>query len=135
MHCLPQRLKSMFFEKISNGAAPKFQKPLILVFEVIVQPSKAHFLTFSSETKIMKITHSARLLRSGCSGWPLTYLVLDDDVNVSFMGSCHFFTQSKALFPHLQLSAAACALLLKAGQMTPCLLPLVLLLLPDILNP
>ena len=30
------------FEKISNGTAPK-----------------AHFLTFSSETKIMKITHSA----------------------------------------------------------------------------
>ena len=47
----------------------KFQKTLILVFEVIVQPPKPHFLTFSkvqkrnmekkSETKIMKITHSA----------------------------------------------------------------------------
>ena len=36
----------------------KFQTMLILVFEVIVQPPKAHFLTFSSETKIMKITHS-----------------------------------------------------------------------------
>ena len=36
-----------------------FQKMLILVFEVIVQPSKTHFLTFSSETQIMKITHSA----------------------------------------------------------------------------
>ena len=35
----------------------KIQKTLILVFEVIVQPLKAHFfLTFSSETKI---THSA----------------------------------------------------------------------------
>ena len=42
MHCLPQ-----------------FQKTLILVFEVIVQTPKTHFLTFSSETKIMKITHSA----------------------------------------------------------------------------
>ena len=32
----------------------------IVVFEVvIVQPPKAHFLTFSSETKIMKTTHSA----------------------------------------------------------------------------
>ena len=37
-----------------------FQKTLILVFKVvIVQPPKTHFLTFSSETKIMKITHSA----------------------------------------------------------------------------
>ena len=36
----------------------KFQTTLILVFEVIVQPPKTHFLTFSSETKIMKITHS-----------------------------------------------------------------------------
>ena len=37
----------------------KFQKTLILVFEVMVQSPKTHFLTFSSETKIMKITHSA----------------------------------------------------------------------------
>ena len=36
----------------------EFQKMLILVFEVIAQPPKAHFLTFSSETKIMKISHS-----------------------------------------------------------------------------
>ena len=38
----------------------KFQKTLILVFEVIVQPRapNSHFLAFSSETKIMKITHS-----------------------------------------------------------------------------
>ena len=34
-----------------------FQKTLLLAFEVIVQPPIAHFLTFSSETKIMKITH------------------------------------------------------------------------------
>ena len=38
----------------------KIQKTLIVVFEVIVQPPKAHFLTFSSETKIMKITHSVQ---------------------------------------------------------------------------
>ena len=37
----------------------KFQTTLILAFEVIVQPPKTHFFTFSSETKIMKITHSA----------------------------------------------------------------------------
>ena len=36
----------------------KFQTMLILAFEVIVQPPKTHFLTFSSVTKIMKITHS-----------------------------------------------------------------------------
>ena len=57
---------STLFEIILNGAAQrgqriekKFQTKLILVFEVIMQPPKAHFLTFSSETKIMKITHSA----------------------------------------------------------------------------
>ena len=62
MHCLPQRLNSTFFEKNSNGARGmrKISKTLILVFEVIVQPPKAHFLTFLSETKIMTITHSAR---------------------------------------------------------------------------
>ena len=37
----------------------KIQKTLTLVFEVIVQPPKTIFLTFSYETKIMKITHSA----------------------------------------------------------------------------
>ena len=60
-----------------NGVAPKgrtkwrkiLQKTLILAFEVIMQPRKIHLLTFSkvqkpimekkSETKIMKITHSA----------------------------------------------------------------------------
>ena len=63
MHCLPQRLKIKinvvwsFFEQ-SGGVRKKFQTTLILVFEVIVQPPKTHFLTFSSETKIMKITHS-----------------------------------------------------------------------------
>ena len=67
MHCLPQRLKSTFFENFSNGAAPKepeewekISKTLILVFNVIVQTLKTHFLTFSSETKIMKITHSEK---------------------------------------------------------------------------
>ena len=64
MHSLPQRLKSTF-ENFSNGVAQKepaewekFQTMLILVFEVIVQPPKTHFLTFSSDTKMMKITHS-----------------------------------------------------------------------------
>ena len=46
----------------------KFQKTLILAFEVIVQPTKTHFWTFSkvqkthygekSDTKIMKIKDS-----------------------------------------------------------------------------
>ena len=44
----------IFFE----WSGSKFRTMLILVFEVIVQPPKAHFLIFSSETKIMKITHS-----------------------------------------------------------------------------
>ena len=44
-----------------------FLKTLIIVFEVIVKPHKTHFSTFAkvqkqkkSETKIMKITHSAQ---------------------------------------------------------------------------
>ena len=37
----------------------KFQTTLILAFDVIVQPSKIHFWTFSSETKIMKTIHCA----------------------------------------------------------------------------
>ena len=69
---LPQRLKSTLFEKFfkrsgpegASGVKKKFQKMLILAFEVIMQPPKRHFLTFSkvkkahngekSETKIMK---------------------------------------------------------------------------------
>ena len=48
-------------------------KTLILIFEAIVQPPKTFFLTFSCETKIMKITHIARgflyyLLTSDGSG-------------------------------------------------------------------
>ena len=50
MHCLPQGLKSTFFEIFSNGAAPKgpaelkkIQKMLILAFEVIVQLPKQTF--------------------------------------------------------------------------------------------
>ena len=63
----PQGLKSTLFEIFSNGAAPKEPEESenisknvdFIVFEVIVQPQppKTHFLTFSSETKIMKITH------------------------------------------------------------------------------
>ena len=55
MHCLPHWLKSTLFEIFSNGAVAvrrgqwsekKFQTKLILVFEVILQPPKTHFLTF-----------------------------------------------------------------------------------------
>ena len=55
----------------ASGVKKNFQKLLILVFEVIVQPSKTHLLTFSkvqknimgkkSETKIMKITDSVQV--------------------------------------------------------------------------
>ena len=46
MHCLPQRLKTTFFEIFSSGGSPKaretgvkkkYQKTLILVFQVIEQ--------------------------------------------------------------------------------------------------
>ena len=59
-YCLPQRLKSTLTPLAPSGLLhlKKFQTMLILVFEVIVQPPKTHFLTFSNETKIMKITHS-----------------------------------------------------------------------------
>ena len=54
------------FEQSSQEGASEvkknFKKTLILVFEVIVQPPKTHFLTFSSETKIIKITHSELLV-------------------------------------------------------------------------
>ena len=65
MHYLPQKLKSTLFEifrtewlRKGQRSEKKFQTTLILVFEVIVQPPKTHFLTFSNEIKIMKITHS-----------------------------------------------------------------------------
>ena len=68
---LLQRLKSTFFEIFSMKNL--FKKTLILAFELIVQPRKTHFLTFSkvqkthyggkSETKIMKIAHSAASVR------------------------------------------------------------------------
>ena len=50
--------KKKKFSTPQSYSGEKFQKTLILAFEVIVQPPKAHFLTFSCETKIMKITHS-----------------------------------------------------------------------------
>ena len=65
-------LKDVFLKNFLTPLSPsgslsskQFQKTLILAFEVIVQPSKALFLTFSCETKIMKITHSAQLAMSG----------------------------------------------------------------------
>ena len=59
MHCLHQRLKSTFFEKNFEWSGPeaagrvkkKFQKTLILVFEVIVQLPKTHFWKFSKVQK------------------------------------------------------------------------------------
>ena len=49
-YCLPQRLKSKLFLKISSGGSPKgpgvkknFHKTLILIFEVIMQQPKHIF--------------------------------------------------------------------------------------------
>ena len=58
---------NFFFTSLAPSGplrSKKFQKTSILAFEVIVQPPKRHFSTFSkvqkqkkSETKIMKIAH------------------------------------------------------------------------------
>ena len=60
-----QRFLNFFFrtERPWRGQQSEkiFQKALILFFVVIVQPPKTHFLTFSCETKIMKITYSGNV--------------------------------------------------------------------------
>ena len=67
----------------------KFQAMLILVYEVvIVQPAKTHFLTFSSETKIMKITHSALL---GITCW-FDQVILHGIVMRTYLIVVYFFT-------------------------------------------
>ena len=55
--------------EVARGVRKKFQTTLILVFEVIMQPPKTHYLTFSSETKIIKITHSSRFSTKQCHDW------------------------------------------------------------------
>ena len=66
MHCLPQRLKSTLFEIFSNGGCPKGTRSVEKISNNVdfsLWGNRAttweYFLTFSSETKIMKITHSA----------------------------------------------------------------------------
>ena len=66
MHCLPQRLRSMFFENFSSGGSPKethseeknFQKTLILVFYVILQPPK-HTFEIGFFSTFLRIVHWA----------------------------------------------------------------------------
>ena len=66
MHCLPQRLKSTLFEIFSNGGCPKGTRSVEKISNNVdfsLWGNRAttweYFLTFSSETKIMKIRHSA----------------------------------------------------------------------------
>ena len=66
MHCLPQRLKSTLFEIFSNGVDPKGPVEWEKISNNIdfslwgnCATTQNISLTFSSETKIMKITHSA----------------------------------------------------------------------------
>ena len=62
MHCLPQRLKSMLFEIFSNGECLKGTRSVEKISNNVDFSLRAttweYFLTFSSETKIMKIRHS-----------------------------------------------------------------------------
>ena len=71
MHCLPQRLKSTLFEIFSNGGCPKGTRSVEKISNNVdfsLWGNRAttweYFLTFSSETKIMKITHSASWVKS-----------------------------------------------------------------------
>ena len=71
MHCLPQRIKSTLFEIFSNGGCPKGTWSVEKISNNVdfsLWGNRAttweYFMIFSSETKIMKITHSAH-----CSGW------------------------------------------------------------------
>ena len=81
MHCLPQRLKSTLFEFFSNGGCPKGTRSVEKISNNIdfsLWGNRAttweYFLTFSSETKIMKIRHSViwivkRLEKSNALYW------------------------------------------------------------------
>ena len=67
MHCLPQRLKSTLFEIFSNGGCPKGTRSVEKISNNVdfsLWGNRAttweYFLTFSSETKIMKIRHSVK---------------------------------------------------------------------------
>ena len=66
MHCLPQRLKSTLFEIFSNGGCLKGTWSVEKISNNVdfsLWGNRAttweYFLAFSSETKIMKIRHSA----------------------------------------------------------------------------
>ena len=83
MHCLPQRLKSMLFEIFSNGGCPKGTRSVEKISNNVdfsLWGNRAttweYFLTFSSETKIMKITHSAGVYENYCWNNALCKLLL-----------------------------------------------------------
>ena len=77
---------------------------LILVFEVIVQPPKTHFLTFSSETKIMKITYcakggsSGRLLQTFTNGTTLQLISVIYEAGPNFIVGFLKFREIGVLF-------------------------------------
>ena len=97
MHCLPQGLKSTFFEIFSSGGSPKgtwseenFQKTLILVFELIVQQPKVFFFSSLCDAKFWYISYTYSihictvfLLYAGSSVvsaicyWPIAYCILN----------------------------------------------------------
>jgi len=90
------------FQNFGLIGAASFEKISKNVFEVILQPPKTHFLTFSkvpkhilekkSETKIMKITH--------CEG-EQRMMMIRDFLRNEFFGSFRFF------FTHLVLAKNA----------------------------
>ena len=68
MHCLPQRLKSTLFEIFSNRGCLKGTRSVEKISNNVdfslwgnCATTWEYFLTFSSETKIMKITHSDKV--------------------------------------------------------------------------
>ena len=57
---LPQRLKSMFFEKFSHSTGPFGAAPFKFFFRTLILVFEANsLLSRENETKIVKITHSA----------------------------------------------------------------------------
>ena len=89
-----QRFLKFFWMSGSKGASgvkKKFQKTLILVFEVFLQPPKTHFLTFPCETKIMKITYSERASHPKNSSYDIGKDWHETSENISYSEFLSFF--------------------------------------------
>ena len=99
MHRLPQRLRSMLFEIFSNGRCPKGTRSVEKISNNVdfsLWGNRAitweYFLTFSSETRIMKIRHSE-------SGNPYNFLIIENwrktscrlAINVKYNFEFYFF--------------------------------------------